>query len=671
MIKQSVLSLSGGMDSSTLLLRMLADGYKVTAISFDYDQKHKVELERAKQLVDYINWKENQIAGDGPRPPFWPVEHHVIRLEGLSGLLHSTLVTGGEEVPEGHYEEENMKATVVPNRNKIFASIIQAAALSIADKTNEDVMIGLGIHSGDHCFSKDTNILTPTGLKTVEMLDTGDQIYSYNLETNKWELDTVTQIVRKNVVDSINKITTYAGDIKLTDEHKIYRLKLNDFHPVYGYSKSIEKVKVRDLTEDDLIIQPTGIQGIDVKIDKIDLSPIARKILEKYKNGLTFNDDGEFIWLGGKSEKYKSRKIPRQIDAKSFVNILAWYIAEGWSQKTPYEVINNLSRYSAQFCQSLKANLEKVELIEQTLRDGQIPVKREFSKTLHNKIPKEVTFYISNIMSIFMKECGSHPQIKHIPGWLMGTLIQNNELREEFLYTIGLADGFNTETLYRGFCSTSEKLIEQVIILLQLSGYHFTKQSKNTKTQYITYSKLGQKAALISLGHAKFTKVRTINKIPYGDHVYDITVENNHNFSAGEYGSILISNSIYPDCRQDFRDADYEAFRKGNWNADKVKYFTPYLDTDKLGILKDGEKCISVLGLDFNEVYKRTITSYKPTNEGYSDFKSASSVERIEAFINLGKPDPIQYGDGYGRVDWNIVKVYVKRLLETHNVHKS
>jgi 7-cyano-7-deazaguanine synthase len=57
MKKQAVLSLSGGMDSSSLLLHLLANGYEVTALSFDYGQKHNVELERAKELVSYINDK--------------------------------------------------------------------------------------------------------------------------------------------------------------------------------------------------------------------------------------------------------------------------------------------------------------------------------------------------------------------------------------------------------------------------------------------------------------------------------------------------------------------------------------------------------------------------------------------------------------------------------------
>ena len=55
MKKYAVLSLSGGMDSSTLLLHLLAKGYEVTALSFDYGQKHKVELERATSLVEYLN----------------------------------------------------------------------------------------------------------------------------------------------------------------------------------------------------------------------------------------------------------------------------------------------------------------------------------------------------------------------------------------------------------------------------------------------------------------------------------------------------------------------------------------------------------------------------------------------------------------------------------------
>jgi 7-cyano-7-deazaguanine synthase len=150
--KHVVISLSGGMDSSTLLLRCLKEYDTCTAISFDYGQKHRVELERAQSLVDYINGQTYM--SDRPRD-YSLVNYRVIKLDGLVDLLNSALVTGGDEVPEGHYAEENMKATVVPNRNKIFASITQAVALSIADKTGEMCDIAMGIHAGDHAIYPD------------------------------------------------------------------------------------------------------------------------------------------------------------------------------------------------------------------------------------------------------------------------------------------------------------------------------------------------------------------------------------------------------------------------------------------------------------------------------------------------------------------------------------
>ena len=151
MAQHVVVSLSGGMDSSTLLLRCLKEYDTVTALSFDYGQKHRVELERAQSLVDYLNsnCEENNCYGG------CKVNYRVIKLDGLVDLLNSALVTGGDEVPEGHYAEENMKATVVPNRNKIFASITQAVALSIADKTGEQCDIAMGIHAGDHAIYPD------------------------------------------------------------------------------------------------------------------------------------------------------------------------------------------------------------------------------------------------------------------------------------------------------------------------------------------------------------------------------------------------------------------------------------------------------------------------------------------------------------------------------------
>jgi 7-cyano-7-deazaguanine synthase len=152
-MKHVVISLSGGMDSSTLLLRCLKEYDTVTAISFDYGQKHRVELERAESLVKILNFF--RLVEGKTKDAYSKINYRVIKLNGLPDLLNSALVTGGDDVPEGHYAEENMKATVVPNRNKIFASIVQAVALSIADKTGEQCDIALGIHAGDHAIYPD------------------------------------------------------------------------------------------------------------------------------------------------------------------------------------------------------------------------------------------------------------------------------------------------------------------------------------------------------------------------------------------------------------------------------------------------------------------------------------------------------------------------------------
>jgi 7-cyano-7-deazaguanine synthase len=145
--------------------------------------------------------------------------------------------------------------------------------------------------------------------------------------------------------------------------------------------------------------------------------------------------------------------------------------------------------------------------------------------------------------------------------------------------------------------------------------------------------------------------------------------------------------SIYPDCRAEWRDADDQAFRVGNWDVGRVGHFTPYINVMKFDILKDGEMLCEKLGLDFDEVYSRTNTSYKPIQHlvekeisvlanlkeiqkipvWFSDYKSAASVERIEAFIKLGKPDPVAYADETGPVTWEVAKAHVEQVLNNHN----
>jgi 7-cyano-7-deazaguanine synthase len=140
---RAVMALSGGMDSTGLLIRLLADGYKVSCISYEYGQKHNIELERAQQNIHYLS----KMGHD--------VEHKIADLSSAMGLFHSALTSDDIEIPEGHYEEEQMKATVVPNRNAIFSSIVYGYALSVAMKEETDVKIALGVHSGDHAIYPD------------------------------------------------------------------------------------------------------------------------------------------------------------------------------------------------------------------------------------------------------------------------------------------------------------------------------------------------------------------------------------------------------------------------------------------------------------------------------------------------------------------------------------
>ena len=139
----AVMALSGGMDSTSLLLNLLARDMHVTCLSFDYGQKHKVELERASSLIDYL--RANSIE----------VQHHLVDLTSATALFSSDLLSSGQEVPKGHYEEESMKATVVPNRNAVFASLLYGTALSLSTENESDAVVALGVHSGDHAIYPD------------------------------------------------------------------------------------------------------------------------------------------------------------------------------------------------------------------------------------------------------------------------------------------------------------------------------------------------------------------------------------------------------------------------------------------------------------------------------------------------------------------------------------
>jgi 7-cyano-7-deazaguanine synthase len=150
---RAVMALSGGMDSTALLMRLLAEGYRVSCLSYNYGQKHSIELERASANISYLSKNG------------YNIDHRIADLSSAMGIFHSALTTDGFDVPEGHYEQEQMKQTVVPNRNAIFASILYGYALSAAIREETEVIIALGVHSGDHAIYPDCR---PEFYKAIE-----------------------------------------------------------------------------------------------------------------------------------------------------------------------------------------------------------------------------------------------------------------------------------------------------------------------------------------------------------------------------------------------------------------------------------------------------------------------------------------------------------------------
>lgn len=144
-MKKAILSLSGGLDSTCLLMYLLSNDYEVKSYSFQYGQKHQVELEKVKRNIEFLQGKGFKLS------------HQIIDLRDCFSDSNSSLHVGGAPIPEGHYAEENMKSTVIENRNVIFSAIIYGKALSWANKTESNVDVFLGLHSGDHTCYRDTS----------------------------------------------------------------------------------------------------------------------------------------------------------------------------------------------------------------------------------------------------------------------------------------------------------------------------------------------------------------------------------------------------------------------------------------------------------------------------------------------------------------------------------
>lgn len=130
---KTILIYSGGLDSTVLLFHLRDEGHGVKALGIDYGQRHRRELDHAQGIASDIG-----------------VPFRVADLSPLGPFLAGSSQTSDLEVPEGHYADESMKLTVVPNRNMLMLSVAIAWAVS----TKADA-VAYAAHAGDHAIYPD------------------------------------------------------------------------------------------------------------------------------------------------------------------------------------------------------------------------------------------------------------------------------------------------------------------------------------------------------------------------------------------------------------------------------------------------------------------------------------------------------------------------------------
>ena len=133
MPQKVVVIYSGGMDSFTVLHNAIRAGHKVYALSFNYGQRHVKELICAQNVCQELG-----------------IHHKIVDISAINQLIGGSSLTDDIEVPEGHYAADNMKSTVVPNRNMILLSLAVGYAVSLDAQA-----VYYGAHSGDHFIYPD------------------------------------------------------------------------------------------------------------------------------------------------------------------------------------------------------------------------------------------------------------------------------------------------------------------------------------------------------------------------------------------------------------------------------------------------------------------------------------------------------------------------------------
>jgi 7-cyano-7-deazaguanine synthase len=133
-VRACVAVVSGGLDSAVLAHHLRNHGWDLRLLSFDYGQRHVTELDHARTLAGTLD-----------------ARHDVVDLRSAGRLLTgSALTDDGVAVPDGHYTDESMRATVVANRNAVFVQL--AVGVAVAEGARA---VAIGVHAGDHAIYPD------------------------------------------------------------------------------------------------------------------------------------------------------------------------------------------------------------------------------------------------------------------------------------------------------------------------------------------------------------------------------------------------------------------------------------------------------------------------------------------------------------------------------------
>ena len=190
-MSKKVIIYSGGMDSFTLLNELVFYEHEVHAISFNYGQRHEKELDYAKMVTEDLG-----------------CEHKVVELQCLNELVQGSSLTSEIDVPEGHYSEENMKATVVPNRNMIMLSMAVGYAVSIGAGE-----VYTAVHAGDHAIYPDCREEFINAMNKVTQIANYDPIFvlAPYIFMDKGDILLTGKTVGLRSFDYANAWTCYAG----------------------------------------------------------------------------------------------------------------------------------------------------------------------------------------------------------------------------------------------------------------------------------------------------------------------------------------------------------------------------------------------------------------------------------------------------------------------------